>query len=171
MLAKESKPNLSHSQVKEVIRRLYGLKASVIRPLPSYDDQNFYVESSEGGEYVLKIMNSTDSQNVTLMELQTHAMNFVHQNGLPAQTALPTLTGELMSLEEFGKSKPVNYCKKKCLSNKVLYVLSFTVYFLVLNQLFFDSLWFWQAEIFGAIAHLPVWNYDSQNYPQSPDFV
>ncbi|XP_056615609.1 hydroxylysine kinase isoform X1 [Triplophysa dalaica] len=109
MLAKESKPNLSHSQVTEAIRRLYGLNASVIRPLPSYDDQNFYVESSEGGEYVLKVMNSTDSQNVTLMELQTHAMNFLHHNGLPAQTALPTLTGELMSLEDFvcgfGKQK------------------------------------------------------------------
>lgn len=101
MPTKESKPNLSHSQVTEIIKRLYGLTVSVIRPLPSYDDQNFYVAPSEGGEYVLKVMNSEDSQNIPVLELQTHAMNFLHQRGLPAQTALPTLTSQLMSLEEF----------------------------------------------------------------------
>ncbi|KAL0159364.1 hypothetical protein M9458_043089, partial [Cirrhinus mrigala] len=101
MSIKDSKPNLSHSQAIEIIKRLYGLTVSVIRPLPSYDDQNFYMAPSEGGEYVLKVMNSADSKNVTVTELQTHAMNFLHQRGLPAQTALPTLTGQLMSLEEF----------------------------------------------------------------------
>ncbi|XP_052446285.1 hydroxylysine kinase [Carassius gibelio] len=100
MPTKESKPNLSNSQVTEIIKRLYGLTVSVIRPLPSYDDQNFYVAPSEGGEYVLKVMNSEDSQNIPVLELQTHAMNFLHQRGLPAQTALHTLTGQLMSLEE-----------------------------------------------------------------------
>ncbi|KAF4097982.1 hydroxylysine kinase [Onychostoma macrolepis] len=101
MSTKEAKPNLSHSQATEIIKRLYGLTVSVIRPLPSYDDQNCYVAPSEGGEYVLKVMNSADSHNITIIELQTHAMNFLHQRGLPAQTALPTLTGKLMSLEEF----------------------------------------------------------------------
>ncbi|NP_001107059.2 hydroxylysine kinase isoform X1 [Danio rerio] len=101
MSTKESKPNLSHSQVTHVVKRLYGLTASVVRPLPSYDDQNFYVAPSEGGEFVLKVMNSADSENVAVIELQTQSMNFLHQRGLPAQTALPTLTGQLMSLEEF----------------------------------------------------------------------
>ncbi|KAG1927245.1 hydroxylysine kinase isoform X2 [Pimephales promelas] len=101
MSTKESKPNLSDSQVTEIIKRLYGLTVSIIRPLPSYDDQNFYVAPSEGGEYVLKVMNSADSHNSTVIELQTHSMNFLHQRGLPAQTAFPTLTGQLMSLEEF----------------------------------------------------------------------
>uniref|UniRef100_A0A672QQ34 Hydroxylysine kinase n=1 Tax=Sinocyclocheilus grahami TaxID=75366 RepID=A0A672QQ34_SINGR len=71
MSTKESKPNLSHSQVTEII---------------NYDDQNFYV---------------TPHHNITVIELQTHAMNVLHQRGLPAQTALPTLTGKLMSLKEF----------------------------------------------------------------------
>ncbi|XP_056116524.1 hydroxylysine kinase [Rhinichthys klamathensis goyatoka] len=101
MSTKESKPNLSDSQVTEIIKRLYGLTVSIIRPLPSYDDQNFYVAPSEGGEYVLKVMNSADSHNIPVIELQTHSMNFLHQRGLPAQTAFPTLTGQLMSLEEF----------------------------------------------------------------------
>ncbi|XP_063058041.1 hydroxylysine kinase-like [Engraulis encrasicolus] len=109
MAARESKPNLSHAQVSELVRRLYCLTDSEIRPLPSYDDQNFFVSVSEGGEYVLKVMNSGDSQNPTLLELQTHAMNFLHQKGLPAQTAIPTKAGVLMSLEEidcgFGPQK------------------------------------------------------------------
>ncbi|XP_051980003.1 hydroxylysine kinase [Xyrauchen texanus] len=100
MSTKESKPNLSHDQVTEIVKQLFGLTTSTIHPLPSYDDQNIYVASSEGGEYVLKVMNSVDSQNFTLLELQTHAMNFLHQRGLPAQTALPNLNGQLLSLEE-----------------------------------------------------------------------
>lgn len=109
MSTKESKPNLNHSQVMEIIKRLYGLTVSIIRSLPGYDDQNFYVAPSEGGEYVLKVMNSVDSHNITVIELQTHSMNFLHQRGLPAQIALPTLTGQLMSVEEFGESVPVIY--------------------------------------------------------------
>ncbi|KAI4903790.1 hypothetical protein NFI96_026399 [Prochilodus magdalenae] len=100
MSVKDSKPNLSASQATEITARLFGLTVSSVRPLPSYDDQNFHVVSSEGGQYVLKVMNSADSQNLTLLEVQTHTMNFLWQRGLPAQTAVPTVTGQLMSLEE-----------------------------------------------------------------------
>ncbi|XP_073793690.1 hydroxylysine kinase-like [Danio rerio] len=100
MSTKESKPNLSHSQATDILKRLYGLTTSVIRPLPSYIDQNFYVASSEGGEYVLKAMNSADSQDIAVIKVQTYSMAFLNQRGLPAQIALPTLTGQMMSLEE-----------------------------------------------------------------------
>ncbi|MEQ2284933.1 hypothetical protein AMECASPLE_026714 [Ameca splendens] len=100
MSVKHAKPNFSPSQVSEIMKRLYNLTPSEIRPLPSYDDQNFYVAPSEGGEYVLKIMNTEDSKNTTIIELQTHAMSFLHHNGVPAQTAMPTTSGQLMSLEE-----------------------------------------------------------------------
>lgn len=86
-----------------MMKKLFKLTPSVIRSLPSYDDQNVYVAPVEGGEYVLKIMNSEDSKNPSLVEVQTYAMSFLHQNGLPAQTALPTTTGQLMSLEEIGR--------------------------------------------------------------------
>ncbi|XP_028850074.1 hydroxylysine kinase-like [Denticeps clupeoides] len=98
MALKESKPNLSESQVSEVVKHLYGLTVSKIQPLPSYDDQNFCVRVDEHGEYVLKIVNSTDSLNTTVLEIQTHAMNFLHQRGVPAQTAIPTCSGQLMTL-------------------------------------------------------------------------
>ncbi|XP_023255612.1 hydroxylysine kinase-like [Seriola lalandi dorsalis] len=100
MAAKHAKPNFSQSQVSEMVKRLFKLTPSEIRSLPSYDDQNFYMAPVEGGEYVLKIMNSEDSKNPNLVEVQTYAMSFLHQNGLPAQTALPTASGQLMSLEE-----------------------------------------------------------------------
>lgn len=95
-----AKPNFSHAQVVEMVKRLFGLTASEIRSLPSYDDQNFYVAPIEGGEYILKILNSEDSKKPSLIEMQTYAMSFLHQNGLPAQTVLPTASGQLMSLEE-----------------------------------------------------------------------
>ncbi|XP_072516970.1 hydroxylysine kinase isoform X2 [Salminus brasiliensis] len=100
MSVKDSKPNLSLSQAAEIAGQLFGLTLSSVRPLPSYDDQNFHVSSAEGGQYVLKIMNSTDSQNLHLLEVQTHTMSFLWEKGLPAQTAVPTVTGQLMSLEE-----------------------------------------------------------------------
>lgn len=102
MASGDSKPNLKNAQVSELLQRLYGLTDSEIRPLPSYDDQNFYVSVKEGGEYVFKVMNSDDSKNPTLLELQTHAMNFLREKGLPAQTAVPTKTGQLMTLQEIG---------------------------------------------------------------------
>ncbi|XP_054459174.1 hydroxylysine kinase [Anoplopoma fimbria] len=100
MSAKHAKPNFSHPQVVGIMKRLFRLTPSEIRSLPSYDDQNLYVASIDGGEYILKIMNSEDSKNTSLIEIQTYAMSVLHQNGLPSQTALPNASGKLMSLEE-----------------------------------------------------------------------
>ncbi|XP_074525200.1 hydroxylysine kinase-like [Halichoeres trimaculatus] len=100
MAEKHTKPNFNQPQVDELVKRLFKLTPAEICSLPSYDDQNFYVAVAEGGEYVLKIVNSEDSKNVGMIEVQTYAMTFLHQNGLPAQTALPTTSGKLMSLEE-----------------------------------------------------------------------
>ncbi|KAK1805699.1 hypothetical protein P4O66_001966 [Electrophorus voltai] len=109
MSLKESKPNLSHSQVTGIVERVFGLTPASIRLLPSYDDQNIAVTTVEGGEYVVKVMNSADSQNLSVLELQTDIMNFLQQRDLPVQKVLPTLTGQLMSLEEidcgFGMQK------------------------------------------------------------------
>lgn len=45
-------------------------------------------------------MNSEDSKNPSLIEMQSYVMSFLHQNGLPAQTTVPTTSGQIMSLEE-----------------------------------------------------------------------
>lgn len=90
----------SIAQATDILKRLYDLTTSEIHSLPSYEDQNFYVSSDNGKEYVLKIMNSGDSKNPSLIEMQTYAMSYLHQNGIPAQTATPAVSGQLMSAEE-----------------------------------------------------------------------
>ncbi|XP_062868969.1 hydroxylysine kinase isoform X2 [Trichomycterus rosablanca] len=99
-IQKQNKPRLSPAQVTDISGRVFGLTLSSSRPLPSYDDQNFHVVSVDGREFVLKIMNSADSQNLELLQLQTDCMNFLQQNGLPAQSAVQTVGGDMMSLEE-----------------------------------------------------------------------
>lgn len=103
MSTAHAQPEFSHSQVTEMIKRLFGLTLSKIQPLPSYDDQNFHVVTEDGVDYVLKIMNSEDSKNFGLINIQTYAMSFLHQNGLPTQTTVPTKTGQLVTQEEIGK--------------------------------------------------------------------
>ncbi|KAM6921739.1 hydroxylysine kinase [Xenentodon cancila] len=123
MSVEHAKPKFSQSQVSEMVKRLFRVTPSEIRPLPSYDDQNFYVAPTEGGEYVLKIMNSEDSKNPAIIDVQTCAMSFLHQNGLPAQTAVPTTSGQLISLEEMD----CGYGCKKYLVRLLIYLPGVTI--------------------------------------------
>ncbi|XP_037106163.1 hydroxylysine kinase [Syngnathus acus] len=99
MSVDHSKPNLSQSQAADIVKKHYKLTLSQLRSLPSYDDQNFCIETVEGGEYVLKILNLVHTKDPTLIELQTYAMNFLHEKGLPTQTAQKTTMGQVMFLE------------------------------------------------------------------------
>ncbi|XP_068176177.1 hydroxylysine kinase-like [Antennarius striatus] len=118
MSEEHPQPKFSQSQVVELMKRLYRLTPSEMNSLPSYCDQNFYVMTSEGDEYVLKIMNSDDSKNPTLIDVQTSLMSFLHQNKFPTPTALPTISGQLMSLEE----KDCGYGCKKYLVRLLTYL-------------------------------------------------
>ncbi|XP_029356265.1 hydroxylysine kinase [Echeneis naucrates] len=100
MTENKTNPKFSLSQACEVTQRLFGLSLSEIRSLPSYDDQNFFVASADGGKYILKIMNSEDSKNPKLVEMQTYTMTFLRQKGFPTQVVQPTTSGQLQSLEE-----------------------------------------------------------------------
>ncbi|KFO83290.1 Hydroxylysine kinase, partial [Buceros rhinoceros silvestris] len=104
-----TKPAFSEEEATELVVRVFGLKVSWIRPLPSYDDQNFHVRVSgskgaaEGAdEYVLKITNSEDSQQPDLIEVQTQAMMFLSAEGFPSATPYLTKDGNTMSLEPGG---------------------------------------------------------------------
>lgn len=105
MSAVRTNPEFSPSQAAEIAKRLYGLSPSKMEPLPSYVDQNFYVATEEGGEYVLKIFNFKDSKNLKLFEVQMQAMSFLDQNGMPVPTAVPTTSGQITSLEEAGRHR------------------------------------------------------------------
>ncbi|KAK0150719.1 Hydroxylysine kinase [Merluccius polli] len=87
MSVQVSKPHLSEVQALEVVRRLYGLEVSTVRPLPSYEDQNFYVAAAPGlgGEYLLKVTNAEDSKDTALVGVQTHTMRYLRERGVPTQ--------------------------------------------------------------------------------------
>ncbi|NXY48259.1 HYKK kinase, partial [Ceuthmochares aereus] len=101
-----TKPALGETEAAELVDRVFGLKVSWIKPLPSYDDQNFHVRVSRNkdvaqgaDEYVLKITNSEDSREPGLIEVQTQAMMFLSAEGFPAATPYLTKDGSIMSLE------------------------------------------------------------------------
>ncbi|XP_070765029.1 hydroxylysine kinase-like [Enoplosus armatus] len=94
------KPTFTLQQATKLTLKLYGVTTTEISTLPSYIDQNFLIVDTEGTKYVLKIMNSEQSKNTTLLGVQTLAMSFLRQHGIPAQTAVPTTTGQLMTMEE-----------------------------------------------------------------------
>ncbi|XP_053573377.1 hydroxylysine kinase [Bombina bombina] len=99
-----SKPALSEMQALKFAESLFNLKVSSVRPLPSYDDQNFHIQAlvadkTEYSEYVMKIINGEDSKNTELIEAQTHVMMFLHKEGIPTPEPIFTKTGDIMSLE------------------------------------------------------------------------
>ncbi|XP_067829440.1 hydroxylysine kinase-like [Heptranchias perlo] len=100
------KPSLSEAQAVELVGQLYGLKVSSVQPLPSYDDQNFHILVSEtkgtgdhSNGYILKVLNTVDSQDADLVEVQTRVMTFLNKKGFPSPTTIPTVDGKIMSLE------------------------------------------------------------------------
>ncbi|XP_067829353.1 hydroxylysine kinase-like [Heptranchias perlo] len=100
------KPSLSEAQAVELVGQLYDLKVSSVQPLPSYIDQNFHILVSEtkgtgdhSNGYILKVLNTVDSQDADLVEAQTRIMTFLNKKGFPSPTTIPTVDGKIMSLE------------------------------------------------------------------------
>ncbi|MEE6510019.1 hypothetical protein FKM82_028989, partial [Ascaphus truei] len=101
------KPTLSEIQAIKLVESLFDLKVSSIKSLPSYDDQNFYIETlseetTDCTEYVLKVTNSEDSKNEELIEAQTNATMFLCSEGIPTPNPVLTKNGKMMSLESIG---------------------------------------------------------------------
>ncbi|XP_051930587.1 hydroxylysine kinase-like [Hippocampus zosterae] len=100
MSGKHTTPTLSFSQAEELVKKHYKLTPSELRHLPSFEDQNIYIAAVEGGEYVLKIINSEDSKDPILFEVQTYVMNFLHDDGFPSPRVIKSTTGEAMILKD-----------------------------------------------------------------------
>ncbi|KAK7889370.1 hypothetical protein WMY93_024930 [Mugilogobius chulae] len=96
------RPEFTQQQAADLTQHLYGLTINEITSLPSYNDQNFCIKTKSGSKFVLKITNSLDSKNSTILEVQTQAMSFLQRSGLPVQMALYNTTGHLLSFEELG---------------------------------------------------------------------
>lgn len=82
------RPTIDHEGVKLLVERLYGISVLELTELNGYDDKNYKIiedpnvknplitEHCPDG-YVLKIMNSMDSQNLDVVEAQNEIMNFL----------------------------------------------------------------------------------------------
>ncbi|XP_040825466.1 hydroxylysine kinase [Ochotona curzoniae] len=99
-----AKPAFTEAQASALLESVFGLRVTKIRPLPSYDDQNFYVdasgaeETSDGpAQYVLKISNAEASKNPDLIEVQTQIITFLKAAGFPTASVCRSKTGSTTS--------------------------------------------------------------------------
>ncbi|KAL4231267.1 hypothetical protein ACF0H5_008847 [Mactra antiquata] len=108
----ELKPRVSITRVPEIVNRLYGLKVTETKELPSYDDLNFFVRVSGKWEntniksvvdtgYVLKVLNSLQSVQTEYIDAQFAMCDHVRERRIPTQIPIVNKNGELRSLETF----------------------------------------------------------------------
>ncbi|XP_069480519.1 hydroxylysine kinase [Ambystoma mexicanum] len=99
------KPALNDTQAAHLIEAVFGLLVSEIKPLPSYDDQNFHIKTTDVekttnvSDFVLKITNCEDSKHGDFIEMQTYVMMFLKDKGFPTAATVSTRDGKVMSLE------------------------------------------------------------------------
>ncbi|XP_063834248.1 hydroxylysine kinase [Ostrinia nubilalis] len=107
---KEIRPVIDHDGVKLLVERLYGISALELVEMDGYDDKNYKIvedlnvknplitnHSPHG--YVLKIMNSMDSQKVDVVEAQNEIMNFLATRSVTCPKPVRNVYGHLHSIE------------------------------------------------------------------------
>ena len=105
------KARLNESDVEKLVMKLYGLDVSSIIELDAYDDRNFRITCvgvnnpflysiSEHG-YVLKIVNSLDSQKVQFFDAQNELLIFLGKKGFACPQPVRQLNGSYYSVESF----------------------------------------------------------------------
>ncbi|XP_039714301.1 hydroxylysine kinase [Pteropus medius] len=100
-----AKPAFSEAQACALVESVFGFKVSKIRPLPSYDDQNFHIcisrakDNADGPtEYVLKINNTESSKTPDLIEVQSCIIMFLRAAGFPTASVCRTKGDNITSL-------------------------------------------------------------------------
>lgn len=104
------RPEIDDEGVKLLAERLYGISALELTKLNSYDDKNYKIiedpnvknplitTPSEHG-YVLKIMNSIDSQQAPVIEAMNEMMNFLSSRGIVTPKPIRNVFGHQYSIE------------------------------------------------------------------------
>ncbi|KAL0810682.1 hypothetical protein ABMA28_010012 [Loxostege sticticalis] len=113
------KPIIDHDGVRLLVERLYGISALELIELNGYDDKNYKIVEDPNVKnplitnpsphgYVLKIMNSMDSQNVDVVEAQNEIMNFLATRSVTCPKPVRNVYGHLHSIENInGKQHAV----------------------------------------------------------------
>ncbi|XP_052744342.1 hydroxylysine kinase [Bicyclus anynana] len=113
------KPLIDHDGVKLLAERLYGISVLELIELNGYDDKNYKIIEDPNVKnplitnhnphgYVLKIMNSMDSQNLSVVEAQNEIMNFLITRSVTCPKPIRNIFGHLHSVESIsGKNHVV----------------------------------------------------------------
>ncbi|KAL4231984.1 hypothetical protein ACF0H5_009561 [Mactra antiquata] len=101
---------VTDSEVADLLQGLYGLRVRHQTPLNSYDDINIHVEIEEDFNnvyisevstdgYVLKILNSVDSNKVDFIGAMHGAIEVVCKSGIQTSYPTPNIHGQLYTLK------------------------------------------------------------------------
>ncbi|CAH0697273.1 unnamed protein product [Spodoptera exigua] len=107
------KPIINHEEVKLLAERLYGISVLELKELNGYDDKNYKILEDPNVKnplitthcehgYVLKIMNSMDTQNPSVVEAQNEIMNFLGTRSITCPKPIRNVYGHLHSIEKIG---------------------------------------------------------------------
>ncbi|RVE42043.1 hypothetical protein evm_013301 [Chilo suppressalis] len=107
------RPIIDHEGVKLLVERLYGISVLELSELNGYDDKNYKIVEDPNVKnplitnhsphgYVLKIMNSMDSLNVSVVEAQNEIMNFLNARSVTCPKPVRNVYGHLHSVETIG---------------------------------------------------------------------
>jgi len=89
-------PQLSDSEVQDIIQNIYGIGASVLT-LDSERDQNFHLKGDDGNEYVLKISNP--KEDLDLIKLQSASLKHIHafDQSLNVPVPIESIEGKIVN--------------------------------------------------------------------------
>lgn len=113
------RPVVDEKLVLKIIESNYDLKVLSITELNSFDDKNFRITCSKTS-YVLKILNSLDSENSEFVDCQNKLMFYLQQNGVKSPVPQKLKDGSWYKIVNFeGKNhlvRLVNYFQGKILN-------------------------------------------------------
>lgn len=120
-IGKKIRPQLDDESVVKLVKKLYSLTVISIKEFNAYDDKNSWIITDKNHEnpyiksvaphgYVLKITNSLDSQNPSIVNGQNEMMLYLHQNSVMCPTPVKNIEGFYFSLEQLNDNHPTDKC-------------------------------------------------------------
>jgi 4-aminobutyrate aminotransferase-like enzyme/Ser/Thr protein kinase RdoA (MazF antagonist) len=93
-------PQFADDEVRALARERYGLEVAALKPLGSFQDQNFKLTAADGRQFVFKIANA--ATDPAALDLQTQALAHIAAKdpGFPTPRLIPTLDGAPMFAAE-----------------------------------------------------------------------
>jgi 4-aminobutyrate aminotransferase-like enzyme/Ser/Thr protein kinase RdoA (MazF antagonist) len=101
-------PQFPEGEVRAILREQYGIAAAALKPLGSFQDQNFAVTASDGQQFVLKIANSATPPAELALQNRVLAHLAARDPSFPTPRLIPALDGAAMpTVARDGENYPV----------------------------------------------------------------